>query len=389
MILQFPCCKSRSAKIHSGLSWKSIAYRKLFSILLEESTHFSRVFLAMRCPTQIGTGKSHARLRPRPLTLLRCVMRMGAIAGYRDLAAAISWSKVNNSTYVLLLGCEPADMKTIETLVTYSRASIGHPLLFLAGLADLQLKRYEDLHRSSDHTLTRALFNAGLARTVGEEVLIAPNQTAMEDLEVDHDNLNRDVLHSYKTAGSLCQCLLRFKAQLSRITKIVRGEEKGYSQMATNMVPERARETLGASLELTSETVDDLIEKSRLTTNMSSLLMSAIFNLIAQKENKINQKLAKESKEIAEQSAMIASESKRLTESSQRLAAESKSIAEDSREIAKATKRDSTSMKAIAMLTMVFIPATFASVSSLLKGPNSNCLLFTDSAVYADVRLGS
>ena len=101
--------------------------------------------------------------------------------------------------------------------------------------------------------------------------------------------------------------------------------------------------------------------------------MSALWDLIAQKDNKINQAIAIESKNIAdeskktaEDSKTIALESKGLAESSASLAADSKEIAEDSRQIAEETKRDSTSMKAIAMLTMVFLPATFAAVRESL-----------------------
>jgi len=40
-------------------------------------------------------------------------------------------------------------------------------------------------------------------------------------------------------------------------------------------------------------------------------------------------------------------------------------LAADSREIAAASKRDSSAMKAVALLTMVFLPATFTAVSLL------------------------
>jgi len=39
------------------------------------------------------------------------------------------------------------------------------------------------------------------------------------------------------------------------------------------------------------------------------------------------------------------------------------SIAADSREIASAARRDSSAMKAIALLTMTFLPGTFVAVS--------------------------
>ncbi len=59
--------------------------------------------------------------------------------------------------------------------------------------------------------------------------------------------------------------------------------------------------------------------------------MSAIWNHIAQKDNKINQSIASELKNIAEESERIADERKSLTESSTRLAVDSKEIAEDTK----------------------------------------------------------
>ncbi|KAH9875469.1 hypothetical protein J1614_004961 [Plenodomus biglobosus] len=64
-------------------------------------------------------------------------------------------------------------------------------------------------------------------------------------------------------------------------------------------------------------------------------------NLIAQQENRANQNIAMESANIAAEAARIAFE----------------------------TKHDSSSMKAIAALTMVFLPFTFVAVRSASPSP--------------------
>jgi hypothetical protein len=53
---------------------------------------------------------------------------------------------------------------------------------------------------------------------------------------------------------------------------------------------------------------------------------------------------------------------KQDNELSQQLATQSLGLSESSREIAAASKRDSSAMKAIAVLTMVFLPGTYVSV---------------------------
>lgn len=63
-----------------------------------------------------------------------------------------------------------------------------------------------------------------------------------------------------------------------------------------------------------------------------------IYNLLAKQDNQINQHIA----------------------------VQSLNLAESSRHIATAAKRDSSTMKAIAALTMVFLPGTYISVSHRL-----------------------
>ncbi|PVI01045.1 hypothetical protein DM02DRAFT_654943 [Periconia macrospinosa] len=74
--------------------------------------------------------------------------------------------------------------------------------------------------------------------------------------------------------------------------------------------------------------------------------MQGIFNLIAQRNQQISIALAQESAKLAYQSTRIAA---------------------DSRVLAKESKRDSTSMKAIAAVTMFFLPGT--AVATLFAMP--------------------
>jgi hypothetical protein len=74
-----------------------------------------------------------------------------------------------------------------------------------------------------------------------------------------------------------------------------------------------------------------------------------LFNLIAQQDNATNIEIARDSRKLA-------AASKRDSE----LNIE---IARDSKELAAASKRDSAAMKIIAVLTTVFLPGTFISVS--------------------------
>lgn len=69
-----------------------------------------------------------------------------------------------------------------------------------------------------------------------------------------------------------------------------------------------------------------------------------------------------------ETSLQLTAESKRIAEESKHIAEESKNVAEASKEIAEATRKDIIMMRTIAVVTMVFVPATFTPVwNSLLQ----------------------
>ena len=283
------------------------------------------------------------------------------ITGHKDIVMALSWNLAANVTYAILLGCEETDLKSCWNFLSYSTQAIGHPLLLLALFADLQLKRLKKLHRAELINLYIATSEAGLTRTEGPEVFATIQVPPGAQPSIDFDKVTRDVLRNFQDSGHLFQAMGRVRSQVQKVAACIDVSEPALSlEMKAYLSLNGGR--ISKQLETIISRYDNLIERSRLTTDGSSLLMSALWNLIAQKDNKINQAIAIESKRIAEDSTNIARESKGLAESSASLAADSKEIAEDSKQIAEATRRDSTSMKAIAMLTMVFLPATFAAV---------------------------
>ena len=82
-----------------------------------------------------------------------------------------------------------------------------------------------------------------------------------------------------------------------------------------------------------------MCQEANLWQKKASIQIQGLFNIIAQREQELGRKLA--------------SDSLRLTQASLELGELTRQIAEDS-------KRDSTSMKAIAAVTMCFLPGTFA-----------------------------
>lgn len=280
----------------------------------------------------------------------------------QDMAIALSWNLKTGVTHALLLGCIDHDLDQIWKFLKYSIPVSGHPLLLLGLFSKLQLKRLKKLRLQAQASLVAAIHKAGLNRQTVQEVIAAPAVLAGSEEVVDYDEVIRDILGNFRDSGYILQAMNRSRSQVLNVIADIKMSDAELSREQNELLALHGKQ-ISSYLITTLGHYDRIIERARLTTDESSLLMSAMWNLIAQKENKISQAIAEESKNIAKESKRIATESKSLAESSTRLAADSKEIAEDSKMVAEATRWDSTSMKAIATLTMVFLPPTYAAVS--------------------------
>jgi hypothetical protein len=300
---------------------------------------------------------------------------------HKDLVIAISWNQKEKTTHALVLGCDERDLKSVNNFMRYAKQSSGHPLLLLTVFIDLELKRFKTLWRTAASNDELAIDEAGLSRDQGEEVFaVRRRDTGAETPTVDYDKITRDVLMNFQDSAYLLQAMIRFRSQIEKVITAV--DDFGKCLPSKD---ERLIQGLKITQQLTTilGRYDNLIEQTRLTTGESSLLMSAIWNLIAQKDNKINQAIAQESKNIAMDSKNIAEDSKKVAEDSKTIAEQSKALgensfalgeetkvlaensvllAEDSKYIAQKTKEDSTAMTAISWLAMVFLPLSFAAV---------------------------
>lgn len=93
------------------------------------------------------------------------------------------------------------------------------------------------------------------------------------------------------------------------------------------------------------------IREAEALQQKASILLQGLFNLVAQRDQNTNLQIARETKQLAKIARL---DSVRSIE-----------IADDLRTVANESKRDSTSIKAIAAVTMFFLPGTFVAVSSL------------------------
>jgi Mg2+ and Co2+ transporter CorA len=224
------------------------------------------------------------------------------------------------------------------------------------------LKRFKDLHEKANKNVQLDIHRAHLNRQDGPEVVAVRPKPRIEP--TDYDNATRDVLRNFQDSGTLGQAMVHFRAEVVKVGQAVKSMPKTQKPAPQSANLKSSGKQISGQLAHILGRYDIFIERNRLTTNEASLLMTAFWNLIAQRDNKINQKIATESKNIAEQSRNVTDESKQIAQQSLKIANQTQKLAKTSMLIAKQTKRDSSAVKAISLLTMVFLPATYSAVSA-------------------------
>lgn len=147
---------------------------------------------------------------------------------------------------------------------------------------------------------------------------------------IDYSSITHHMPHLFAQFEHSTVDMMRFHKILDRLTSSL-------SEMDHTLCKARRKYLRKHGLRILQQTKniqDELlhvINKSKSNSIQASLLVSSMSNLIAQQESKANQNIATQSAIVAVKTA----------------------------EIAVAAQRDSSSMKAIAALTMVFLPFTF------------------------------
>lgn len=237
----------------------------------------------------------------------------------RDLAMSSSTNVETGMTYALFHGCDEQDVKVLAYWLRMTTCSVGHPLLLPALFAELQLMRHKKLARDNWSKLVTLYAHTG---QYGNHAQM-PHPAPLQENAFDYDNTTREVLGMYQDTGFLEKGLLKLRRGLKQMASQLEIIKTNVPKARKKfIVKENAR--IGERLEEMMVDYEGLLAECKLIMDGASMLNNAIWNLIAQRDNIANQ-----------------------------------SIAADSRAIASAAKRDSSAMKAIALLTMTFLPGTF------------------------------
>ncbi|KAL9612390.1 MAG: hypothetical protein Q9167_003030 [Letrouitia subvulpina] len=222
-------------------------------------------------------------------------------------------------TYAIFHGCDKQDEKILLEWLKLTTFSAGHPLLLPSLFAELQLKRYLTLTRENWTRLVKLCADTGQYRKPSQQAQASPPR---EDA-FNYDNTTREILQMYQDTEFLVKDLTKIQNELKQMMGLLDLIRTAAPDTRKDFIA-RENARIGERLEEIVAEYDALLAECKLITDGASLLTNAVWNLIAQRDNNVNQ-----------------------------------SIAADSREIAAAARRDSSAMKAIAFLTMFFLPGTF------------------------------
>jgi hypothetical protein len=223
----------------------------------------------------------------------------------------------------MILGCKVSEVRRISRLLRYSTSSISHPLLTLAPFAGVQLLRLHQAYLDGSAKYDQARSDTGLLGK-GDA-----SEKSMNDYKI----LITDIMNSFSKSGFLVTAVQRFQAQLEKVVldldidKLTEGRTPTVHQTID-------KRRLAEQLEETLDGVNDVIEKSRYQNNEASLLMSALWNLVAQQDNIISRSIAEESKTIALESKSISEQARLLTEKSVELGEETRNISAQAKVLA-------------------------------------------------------
>ncbi|KAH7323472.1 hypothetical protein BKA65DRAFT_69693 [Rhexocercosporidium sp. MPI-PUGE-AT-0058] len=241
------------------------------------------------------------------------LLRSNAIAG-EDV---ILCTTIDNKTKVvtgIIHGCTDDDIKTMTEWLGIVKADIFHPLLLPALTLDLIRTKYSRLIEE------KAMELGDLSGTTDQfESLKDEDREALNEIG-NYNQTTKEVLQLHQEIGEYKIAVNQARKQAQKLLAIVADKNLCCPINTESRCSSRVAEQLEEIISI-FEDLDMTCDQIAQNCNM---LMGAIYNIIAQRQNQINV-----------------------------------DIAADSRKISAAAKRDSSAMKAIAIVTMLFLPGTF------------------------------
>lgn len=262
-----------------------------------------------------------------------------------DISVSISYQPSTGAVNAFLHGCTSEQQTEVGEQLRYLSILTGNPLLLPIILAEMKMDAIKELEQKLWGDLLSVETRSG---QTGAPALNAwDNQqndgsTDWEKLAVDALSVMQIAPLAEDHAQALLVTIEEIKKMLDRLdnaTQLGRGD---YIRQSGHM----------------------LSEKLRFLSHGTQVTMSRIQYIVKRAEA---QQSAVRSRSKETPDHLLADENKVYNYTAQQDARLQSFMAKQSSQVAQAAKRDSSAMKGIAVLTMVFLPGTFMAVSLSLK----------------------
>ncbi|KAF2677254.1 hypothetical protein K458DRAFT_162992 [Lentithecium fluviatile CBS 122367] len=261
----------------------------------------------------------------------RCLLVRGDVDWTWDYTLLVTHDPKANMTYVLIVGLTATEIDLVLSYLTYistspTSAISTHPALLPMVLLDLAADETSSLLKLRIKLLSQIQQRTGMDRfnslksaTIAGERRKSISEERKE-LDLDAVMLRLTCLSDWVAAQ---RGFVRIQERVIEALRGMLNEEGAGHGKTAQMFRER--------LEFVKETLMAAEQKCQYLERSISAQVQTIYSLIAQKDNRLNHSATRASCQIAS----------------------------DSRRIAILTRRDSTDMRIIAAVTLIFLPGTF------------------------------
>ncbi|KAG7005286.1 hypothetical protein G7Y79_00020g048140 [Physcia stellaris] len=258
-----------------------------------------------------------------------------------DLALVVKWDEKHALVTAVLHGCTEDEANRITAWLEKAQNALRHPLLPAVVLAEIQLERHGKIYRKyySEYTALFRVIESKSEQTQAE----AANTDTVERLEIS-DWLAK-VFSMYQKHHKLHRYLESFCRTLETLIKM--GDQPLSSSEGLNMIG-RLREIL--------QHYEDLKGQTRTIADGASILLTTVSIFIMGRWKSCSALVALDYEaHIWQIWSLISQRDSQLAQQANLI---NQRIADSARTIAKTSGRDSTAMKALAFITMTFLPST-------------------------------
>lgn len=258
-----------------------------------------------------------------------------------DISASISYQPSTGVVNAFLHGCTSEQQTEVRKQLQYLSVLTGHPLLLPIILAEMRMNAIKEL----EQTLWRILLNVETRSGQTGAPALNAQEYQQNDGSTDWEKLAVDALSVIQIAPSAEDHANALLLSIEEIRKML-DKLDGATQLARGDYIRQSGHMLSEKLQFLFHGTQVAISKIQYIVKRAEAQQSAV---------------SLRSKDVSDHA--LADENKVYNYTAQRDARLQNFMANQSSQVAQASKRDSSAMKGIAVLTMVFVPGTFMAVS--------------------------